>query len=59
MKLTVVPAHTLFPDGEIATLTGSNGFTVMVTALDVAGLPVMQEAFEVITQVMASLLAGV
>jgi hypothetical protein len=35
-------------EAEIFTLTGRLGFTVMVTVLDVAGLPVAQVAFEVI-----------
>ena len=33
-------------------LTGNNGFTVMVTVLDVAGLPVVQVSLEVREQVM-------
>ena len=33
------------------TLTGKLGFTVIVIALDVAGLPVTQAAFDVITHV--------
>ena len=39
-------------------LTGSSGFTVMVTVFDVAGLPVGQVAFEISTQVTTSLLVG-
>ena len=39
--------------------TDSGTFTTMVRLLDVAGLPVMQVAFEVSTQVTASLLTGI
>jgi hypothetical protein len=50
VKVTDVPAQ-MAPDGDAAmvTLAGSNGFTVMVIALDVAGLPVAQVAVDVIT----------
>ena len=58
VKVTDVPAQTGFAVAAIDTLTGSNGFTVMVTVLDVAGLPVGQVALEVSTQVTASLLTG-
>ena len=57
--MTEVPEHTGFAEGETDTLTGSNGFTVMVTVFDVAGLPVGQVALEVKTQVIASLFDGV
>ena len=40
-------------------LTGRFGFTVMVTAFEVAGLPVAQVAFEVSTQVTMFPFAGV
>ena len=59
MKVTEVPAQTGLAEAEIDTLTGSIGFTVMVTVFEVAGLPVGQLAFEVKTQVIASLFAGV
>jgi hypothetical protein len=58
VKVTEVPAQTWFAEGEIETLTGSNGLTDMFTAEDVAGLPDVQVAFDVITQVTASLLTG-
>jgi hypothetical protein len=45
-------------EGETETLTGETALTVMFTADDVAGFPVVQEALEVSTQVTASLLAG-
>ena len=38
-------------EGDIDTLTGRRGFTVIVIALEVAGFPVTQITFEVITQV--------
>ena len=52
VKVTEVPAQTGFADAAIETLTGRFGFTVMVTVLDVAGLPVAQVAFEVNVQVI-------
>ena len=58
VKVTEVPAQTGFAEGAIDTLTGSCGFTVMVTVLDVAGLPVGHVAFEVRTQTIASLFEG-
>ena len=58
-KVTEVPAQTGFADVPIETLTGRFGFTVMVTVLDVAGLPVGQVAFEVKRQVIASLPPGI
>ena len=59
VKVTEVPAQTGLAEAETDTLTGSKGLTVIVTVFEVAGLPVGQVAFEVSTQVMASLLAGV
>ena len=59
VKVTEVPAQTGLAEAETETLTGRLGFTVMVTVFDVAGLPVGQVAFEVSTQVTASLFAGV
>ena len=43
----------------ILTLTGKFGFTVMLMALEVAGLPVAQRAFEVRIHVTTSLVAKV
>ena len=57
--MTEVPAQTGFAEAVTDTLTGSNGFTVMVTVFDVAGLPVGHVALEVRTQVTASLEIGV
>jgi uncharacterized ion transporter superfamily protein YfcC len=52
VKVTEVPAHTGFADATIDTLTANIGLTVIVIALDVAGLPVGQGViFEVITHV--------
>jgi hypothetical protein len=46
----------MVPAGEAAmvTLTGLSGFTVMVIALDVAGLPLTQTISEVMAQVTTS-----
>ena len=53
-KVTEVPLQTGLLDGEIETLTGKLGLTVIVTVFEVAGLPVAQVALEVNRQVMAS-----
>jgi hypothetical protein len=55
VKVTLVPAQIVVDDAEILTLTGRFGFTVMVTVLDVAGLPVAQVALDVNTQATTSL----
>ena len=52
--MTLVPAHIGLPDAAMLTLAGRLGFTVMVIVFEVAGLPVAQVAFEVITQVTIS-----
>ena len=59
VKVTEVPEQTGLTEGATDTLTGSSGFTVMVSVFEVAGLPVGQVAFEVSTQVIRSLLEGV
>ena len=51
VKVTLVPEHMVVAVAAIDTLTGKLGFTVIVTVFEVAGLPVAQVAFEVITQV--------
>ena len=51
VKMTEVPEHTGFALADMDKLTGSNGLTVMETVFDVAGLPVVQVALEVSTQV--------
>ena len=51
VKVTLVPAQIVVDDVEILTLTGRFGFTIMVTVLDVAGLPVAQVALDVKTHI--------
>ena len=57
VNVTLVPEQIVVADAEILILTGKLGFTVMVTVLEVAGLPVAQVAFDVRIQVMTSLFA--
>ena len=59
VNVTDVPAQTEFPEGTMLTLTGNNGFTVMLTGLEVEGLPETQDKFEVSTQVTTSPEKGV
>ena len=59
VKVTEVPSQTGLAEGETDTLTGNDGVTVIVTGLEVAGLPVAQVAVDVSTQVTTSLFAGV
>ena len=59
VKVTRVPVHTGFADGAIETLTASSGLTIMVTVLEVVGFPETHVAFDVMTQVTASLFRGV
>jgi Flp pilus assembly protein TadB len=54
VKVTKVPAQTGLDEAVIETLAVTIGLTVIVTVLDVAGLPVLQGAFEVITTYIAS-----
>ena len=49
----------LVAEEAMLTLAVTVGVTTIVIALEVAGLPVTQFAFEVITQVTTSLFAGV
>ena len=59
MKVTEVPAQIVLADGEIERLAGEAAFTVMVTELDVAGLPLTQLLrLEVNTQVITSPFTG-
>ena len=58
VKVTEVPAQTGFTEGVTDTLTGSSGFTFMVTVFEVAGLPLGQVALDESTQLTASLLIG-
>jgi hypothetical protein len=59
VKVTEVPEQTGLEAAAIVTLAGRFELTVIVTVLDVAGLPVTHAAFEVSTQLTASLFAGV
>jgi hypothetical protein len=52
VNVTLVPEHMVVADAEILTLAGKLGFTVIVTVFEVAGFPVAQVAFDVITQVI-------
>jgi hypothetical protein len=54
VKVTLLPKHTGFEEATIEILAGTLAFTVIVTALDVAGLPVAQVAFEVSMHVTMS-----
>ena len=60
VNVTLVPKQ-IVPVGldTIETLTGKFGFTVIVTVLDVAGLPVAQVALDVNTHVTTSPLFNV
>ncbi len=58
VKVTEVPSQILLAEGEIETLTGDKGFTVMITVLEVAGLPVLQGRLEVMTTYTWSPLTG-
>jgi hypothetical protein len=53
VNVTLVPEHMVLPAAleAILTLAGKLGFTVIEIELLVAGLPVAQVAFEVITTV--------
>ena len=57
VNVTLVPAQIVVADAAMLTLAGKLGFTFIVTALLVAGLPVAQVALEVITTVTISLSA--
>ena len=56
MKVTEVPAQMVVAEAAIETLTGRFGFTVMVMAFDVAGLPVTHDNPDVMTTVNTSAL---
>ena len=58
VKVTGVPAHIVLEGVEILTLTGKNGFTIIFTVFEIAGLPVAHMALEVSSQVTASLTDG-
>jgi hypothetical protein len=54
VNVTEVPEQTGFAEAAILTLTGKFGLTTIVIVLEVAGLPVTHDAFEVNTQVTIS-----
>ena len=58
VKVTLVPEQMLLAEAPIETLTGSNGFTIILIVLDVAGFPLAHVASEVRTQLTASLFIG-
>ena len=58
-NVTDVPAQTGLEEGEIDTLTGRFGLTLMVTVFDNAGLPVAQVAFDVSSQLTVFPLEGI
>ena len=51
VKVTEVPAQILLIEAVMETLTAKIGFTVMVTVLEMAGLPDLQVSLEVMAQV--------
>ena len=59
VKVTFVPEQIVVAEAEILTLTGRLGFTVMVTVLEVAGLPVAHVAFDVMCTVIVAPLVNV
>jgi hypothetical protein len=59
VNVTGVDAQTELAEATIETLAGRIGFTVMVTVLDVAGIPEAQVALDVRITVTWSLLTGV
>jgi hypothetical protein len=54
VKVTEVPAQIVFTDSKMLMLAGKIGFTVIVTSLDKAGLPVTQVALDVNSQEIIS-----
>jgi hypothetical protein len=59
VNVTLEPEQIVVAEAAMLTLPGNKGFTVMVMAFEVAGLPETQVALDVITQVITSLLARV
>ena len=58
VKVTEVPEQTGLAEAATDTLTGSSGFTVMVTVLEVARPPLGSVALQLNTQLTRSLFAG-
>ena len=59
VKVTLVFAQTGFEEAAMLTEAATNGFTVMVTGLEDAGLPETQVSLDVISQMTTSPLTGV
>ena len=59
VNVTLVPAQTGLAEAVMETLTGINGFTIMVIVLELAGEPVAQVSFEVSVQITWSLFNGI
>ena len=59
VNVTGVPWQVGLADGDMETMTGFNGLTVMVMAFDVAGLPEAQVILDVSWHLTMSPLAGV
>jgi hypothetical protein len=59
VKVTDVPAQTVVAEAEMETLAARTVLTVMVMGTEVAGLPLIHAALEVITTVTTSLFEGV
>jgi hypothetical protein len=57
-KVTLEPEHTGFADAAMETATVNKGLTTMLTVFEVTGFSTGQIAFEVKTQLTASLLTG-
>jgi hypothetical protein len=58
VKVTGVPVQTGFSLADMVTLTGMSVLTIMMTLLEVAGLPEAQEASEVRIQDTTSPFSG-
>ena len=59
VKVTIVPAQTVFAEAVIEIPTKRLGLTVIVMVFELAGFPVVHVASEVSTQVIASPLRGI
>ena len=49
VNVTDTPSQMSFSDADTETLAANSGFTVMVTTLEVAGLPVLHVRLDVMT----------
>ena len=58
VKITDVPSQTGLAEAAIETFTGNSGFTVIVIADELAGLPEVQVSLDVSVTVITSPLAG-